>query len=152
VFPEDDADRQMAIGFHLYLDQRVSRQFQVLNPAGGWLKLLECFKSDHVGLMDKFQNRFLILLFDFDADEGRLEKAKGFIPAHLHDRVFILGAWTEPQDLRSDLGPFEAIGAAAAKDCSEGTGTTWGHNLLRHNAEQVRRLRDRVRPILFPTA
>jgi len=152
VLPEDDANRQLAKGFSLSLDESVSRQFQVLNPAGGWTKVLERFKSDHVGGMDKYQNRFLVLLFDFDGVEGRLEKAEGYIPAHLRDRVFVLGAWTEPEDLRNDLGSYEAIGEAAAKDCREETSRAWGHTLLKHNADEVRRLREHVRLILFPTA
>ena len=34
VLPEDDANRQLARGFELELS---TRQFQVLQPAGGWL-------------------------------------------------------------------------------------------------------------------
>jgi hypothetical protein len=35
-------------------------------------------------------------------------------------------------------------------DCRDGTDTTWRHELLRHNAGELGRLNDRVRPILFP--
>jgi hypothetical protein len=36
-----------------------------------------------------------------------------------------------------------------AQDCRDETGTIWGHELLRHNAGELARLRDHVRPILF---
>jgi hypothetical protein len=38
---------------------------------------------------------------------------------------------------------------ALAKDCREGTDTTWWHALLQHNASELDRLRACVRPILF---
>jgi len=65
------------------------------------------------------------------------------------DRVFILGAWTEPEDLKADLGSYETIGLAMAKDCREETNRIWRHDLLRHNTSEIDRLRRLVRPILF---
>ncbi len=75
--------------------------------------------------------------------------AKQRIPERLSHRVFTLGAWTEPERLKSRLGSYETIGRAIAKDCREDTDTTWGHRLLRHNDGEVGRLRRYVRPILF---
>jgi hypothetical protein len=63
--------------------------------------------------------------------------------------VFILGVWTEPEELRANLGSYETIGMALAKDCREDSDTTWGHDLLRNNAGEIARLRERVRPFLF---
>jgi hypothetical protein len=67
----------------------------------------------------------------------------------LTGRVFILGALTEPEALKADLGSYETIGLAMARDCREETDTTWGHRLLRHNERELDRLRAKVRPILF---
>lgn len=92
----------------------------------------------------------MVLLIDFDGDKNRLSRVKARIPAHLNDRVYILGARNEPEDLKAaDLGSYETIGAALAQDCREETDRTWGHPLLRHNAGELERLRERVRPILF---
>ena len=91
----------------------------------------------------------MVLLFDFDRKADRLSYATGKIPEHLRDRVFVLGALSEPEALRSDLGSYETIGRKMAKDCREETDTTCGHDLLRHNASEIGRLRKRVRPILF---
>jgi hypothetical protein len=72
---------------------------------------------------------------------------KARIPEHLTDRVYALGASSEPEDLRVDLGSYETIGLAMAKDCREGTNTIWEHPFLRHNAGELDRLRGR--PIIF---
>jgi len=69
------------------------------------------------------------------------------------DRVYILGALNEPEDLKNaGLGSYEEIGLAMAQDCREETDKTWGHRLLKHNATELDRLRERVRPILFRPA
>lgn len=149
VLPEDDADRQLANGF-LLEPNLLSHKIQVLEEAGGWSEVLSAFRSVHVKEMDAYASRFMVLLIDFDRDEDRLNKARDVIPERLAGRVFVLGAWTNPEKLRSTFGcPLEAIGMALAKDCREDTDTTWGHELLKHNAAEITRLRDRVRPFLF---
>jgi len=150
VLPEDDANRQLANGF--LLDQYLSTwRVQVLVEAGGWSKVLDHFLSDHIVEMDRYPNRFMILLIDFDGREDRLQRAKADIPGRLTDRVFILGTLTEPEALKADLGNYEVIGLKMARDCREETNTTWGHPLLRHNTSELDRLRVKVRPILFPS-
>jgi hypothetical protein len=150
VLPEDDANSRLANGFLLDLGQSALTKIQVLPEVGGWRAVLDVFESIHVAGMDRYSSRFMVLLIDFDGREERLHDAKSRIPERLTDRVFILGAWTEPEALRPDLGPHETIGLKVARDCREETNTTWGHDLLRHNASELDRLRERVRPLLFP--
>lgn len=90
VLPEDDANRQIAKGFHLDL-QLSTCKFQVLDPVGGWIRVLECFLSDHVTGMDRFPTRLMVLMIDFDRREDRLQYAKARIPVHLTDRVSARG-------------------------------------------------------------
>ena len=150
VLPEDDANRQLADGFHLEVDWFRQKQMQVLRVARGWRRVLELFKSEHAAEMDRNPNRFMVLLIDLDRKHDRLDVVKAEIPTGLADRVFVLGAWHEPEDLRkAKLGSYEAIGSALAKDCREETDSTWGHPLLQHNASELDRLREHVRPILF---
>jgi hypothetical protein len=151
VLPEDDANRQLANGFQLChsLD---TRRMQVLKEAGGWRVVLDHFENELVPGMQRNQNRFVVLLIDFDGKEDRLEMAKARIPDHLKERVFVLGAWRNPEELRRNLGSYEEIGSAMAKDCLEDEELTWSHDLLRHNAGELERLRESVRPILFPDA
>lgn len=149
VLPEDDANRQLANGF-LTDESLLTRNIQVLEEAGGWIEVLNHFNSDHVAGMERNTNRFMVLLIDFDNREERLQYAKARIPERLIDRVFILGSLSDPESLRANLGSYETIGLAMARDCREGTETTWGRPLLRHNAGELERLRENVRPILFP--
>ncbi len=149
VLPEDDANRQLANGFQLdlLLD---TRRMQVLEEAGGWLEALNRFKEDHVPEMERNANRFMVLLIDFDKRENRLQDFIAQIPGPLKERVFVLGIWSEPEELRQSLGSYEKIGLAMARDCRDNTDATWAHDLLKHNAGELQRLRQHVRPILFP--
>ena len=122
---------------------------QILEEAGGWQEVLNRFKADHLSEMDRYANRFMVLLIDFDGREDRLSAAKAAIPNHLKERVFVLGTWSEPEELRQSLGSYETIGLAMAKDCRDNTEVTWSHRLLCHNAGELEQLRKHVRPILF---
>lgn len=150
VLPEDDANSQLANGFHKEVDFTRYRQMQVLEVAGGWIRVLERFKADHVAKMVSNPNRFMVLLIDFDGQPERLGKAKAEIPTELADRVFILGAREQPEALKRELSQScEDIGSRLAHDCRDDTYATWGHQLLQHNASELDRLREDVRPILF---
>jgi len=96
VLPEDDANRQIAVGFRLDPSLE-SRRIRVLPVAGGWTNVLETFLSDHVVEMERHPDRFMVLLIDLDGREHRLNHAKAKIPPHVSERVFILGALTEPE-------------------------------------------------------
>lgn len=148
VLPEDDANRQLANGFQLYPELN-GRKMQILEEAGGWIEVLNRFREDHVPEMDKYAARFMVLLVDFDDREHRLDAVRAAIPERLNERVFVLGVWSEPERLRPAIGSYESIGLAMARDCCNGTEETWTHDLLRHNAGELERLRQHVRPILF---
>jgi hypothetical protein len=148
VLPEDDANRQLANGFPLD-PSLLTRNIQILEEAGGWNSVLERFSLDHVSEMQRWKSRLVILLIDFDHDEHRLEKVQAKIPHDLADRVFVLGALGEPEDLKGELGSYETIGLALAKDCRENTDDTWRHKLLQHNTDELDRLRRHVPSILF---
>lgn len=151
MLPEDDDNHRLANGFKLSLNQTGDTRFRILPVAGGWIKALNLFESDYIAGMDRYADRFMVLLIDFDGSGSRLNDAKSRIPERLMDRVFILGAWLEPKDLKMDLGSCETIGSKMARDCQEETGTTWSHELLQHNSSELARLRLHVRPILFPS-
>jgi hypothetical protein len=147
VLPEDDANRQLANGFDVAL---AKRQFQILEEAGGWRRVYESFISDHIVPMQRNPRRFMILLIDFDGNTDRLEAIKSKIPEDLLPRVFVLGTLTRPEDLRLELGSYEMIGSEVAKDCRNDSQAIWEHELLQHNKGELTRVREAVRPFLFP--
>jgi hypothetical protein len=150
VLPEDDANRQIANGFAKELSESVSRSMFILTEAGGWLAVLDQFARDQVTDMRRVTKRLMVLLIDFDNDTERLRRVKEKIPLDLADRVFVVGALGEPEDLKADLGSYESIGAALAQACRDNIDGHWAHDLLQHNAGELARLREHVRPILFP--
>lgn len=151
VLPEDDANRQLANGF--FLDPSFwnrGTSFHVLIEAGGWTYVRDCFISVHIREMEKYPERFMILLIDFDNRLERLIEMKEAIPANLIDRVFIIGTLKTPEALKRDVHrSLETIGLSLARDCREETDTTWNTEHLQHNADELKHLRKHVRPILF---
>lgn len=107
VLPEDDANRQIANGFHLQIDLALQRRMQVLPVAGGWNDVLDQFRSEHISELTRHPNRIMVLLIDCDGDADRRRVAKTSIPPTLTERVFILGVLTEPEQLKPDLGSYE---------------------------------------------
>jgi hypothetical protein len=124
-----------------------TRQIQGLPVAGGWKKVLSQFNSNEVAGMERYPERLMVLLMDFDGRSERLAEAKAVIPSCLLDRMFVLGVWTEPEKLKAGLGSFETIGRALARDREQGTDAIWGHNLLRHNAAELARLCEHFGPM-----
>ena len=150
VLLEDRANAQIANGFVQAVNPEHTRRIQVLPEVGGWHEVLDKFEKEHVPEMNRFGERLMVLVIDLDGHLDRLTDARNQIPEHLRDRVFVVGVRTEPERLRQSLGDgHEAIGAALARDCREDTSTTWGHALLAHNLDEVQRLSQRVRPLLF---
>ncbi|MDP4025883.1 hypothetical protein Q8W71_24945 [Methylobacterium sp. NEAU 140] len=138
ILPEDDANRQLAVGFALEFD---SRQIQVLREAGGWLNVCKNFESDHVQAMRNCPHRAVILLIDFDEDPDRRRSVGTRIPADLTERVFVLGTWSEPEALRRSLAAtYEEIGRALARGCRQQDGSILQGELLRHNGQEIERV------------
>lgn len=161
VLPEDDANRQIINGFILNLNVNEAA-IQVLPIANGWKKVVDKFKNDHISEMGKFPKRLIVLVIDFDdykepdglSYENRLIYIKSQVPDDLQERVFVLGSRNSPEKLRSNMKKsFEGIGESLAKDCAENkaknTNETWGHDLLKHNEDELKRIHLAVKSFLF---
>ena len=150
VLPEDDANRQIANGF--LLDPSIKpRNIRVLQPAGGWGKVLDSFLNDHIAELRRWSQRHLVLLIDFDDHvEERTQQFVNHFPEDVRDRVFLLGTKGEPEPLRKQCGnSLEDIGTALAGECYHEETTLWNHQLLAHNAAERTRLNAKVKSILF---
>lgn len=149
VIPEDDANSNIANGFLLHENLSL-RAIQVMPAAGGWPKVKDSFGTDHVPEMRKNSNRHVVLLVDFDQQDSRLETMKDVVPQDLSDRVFIVGVWSEPEDLRtSRLGSMETVGTRIADECDKNSESLLSHDLFRHNAREASRMSKALKPILF---
>jgi hypothetical protein len=150
VIPEDDRDRQLAVGFVLHYGVD-PRRIQVMEPAGGWSKVLDTFTAEYIGYLHSESQGHVVMLIDFDGDyDHRRATFEQAIPGDLKPRVFVLGSKQTPEDLKRQLGKsFEDIGTTLADDCAAGTWDTWSHDHLKHNDADRRRLVEIVRPFLF---
>lgn len=147
VLPEDERNRQIATGFEKSCD---TNQIQVLNEARGWSNVCSVFELDHVREMNNFVDRYMVLLVDFDQSNSRIADVHKHVPLSLANRVFVLGVWSEPEDLRRSVSAsYEVIGEKMASDCRNGTSNIWGHPLLVHNATEIARICVEFRSLLF---
>lgn len=149
VLPEDDANRQILVGFrnHHAVDPR---KMPVQNIAGGWLKAVDALIEEHVPLMVKFPQRHVLLAVDFDERPDRRDEIMSQIPEALRQRFYILGCSDEPEKLFSALGiKAEELGQRLAADCDHNTNETWEHEMLAHNAAELERLKTNVKGFLF---
>jgi len=150
VLVEDGANRDIANGF--LLDPSIKpRNIQILPPAGGWVKVRDCFLADHVAELRKWPARHLVLLIDFDKHvDFRTEWFVGQIPPDVKERVFLLGTEGQPEPLRKECGDsLENIGKALAAECYRDENKLWNHPMLAHNASERARLNAKVKAILF---
>lgn len=149
VLVEDDANDKIVNGFLLNLDLNES-VIQVLRVAKGWPDVVKKFKKEIVRQMKNYHERRIVLIIDFDNEIERLNDVKSQIPEELSERVFVLGALSNPEALKVNLGKsLEAIGASLSQDCSDNTQKVWGHDLLKHNEPELNRMVSLVKPFLF---
>lgn len=149
VIPEDRANRELVLGFldHPNLD---ARRLGILPEAGGWRDVVKKFQATVIPYLQRYSSAQAVLLVDFDRDSQRFAGILLTIPETLRSRVFIIGAWSEPEELKAILcKSFPAIGLNLANDCYNETEITWGHTLLSHNVAELSRLRKSVRGFLF---
>jgi hypothetical protein len=149
VLPEDQANSDMVNGF-LQHPQLEARSIQVLHYAGGWEAVVEKFRKHHMLQMGKYSERRFLLLIDFDKKESRLDDIKRKIPDDVKDRVFVLGVWSNPEELKKALGKsLESIGESLSENCSENIDVLWSHDLLKHNKAELERMSGSVKSFLF---
>ena len=150
VIPEDDADRQIADGFVLH-PSVASRQVQVMEPAGGWSRVLETFKEEYLPLLQENLQTYVVLLIDFDGNpDERREHFKSQIPDAIRNRVFVIGPRERPEALRQAINKgYEAIGSSLAADCDNDRVEVWSHDHLQHNEVERLGLIQAVKPFLF---
>ena len=152
VVPEDDANREIALGFMIGVEHSKARCVRIEPVARGWVKVVEVCEA-LVPTMMKFAGRHIVLLMDFDgAFDRRSALVIAKVPLTCRDRVFLLGTRDEPQDLKVELrdSSFESIGKKLAKACESNLmNSEWNAKQLNQNAEELARLQVIVRPMLF---
>jgi hypothetical protein len=149
IVPEDDANKDLAVGFQKVVPRGVNA-IHIENVAGGWSSARDRLVSLSQ-TMRRFPSRRVLVLVDYDSCETRREDVLRDVPTDLKDRVYLLGVLSEPELLQRALShrSREAIGEALARECLDGAHEDWKHPLLAHNAPELARLRAEVLPFLI---
>lgn len=89
----------------------------------------------------------MVAVIDFDRDPAaRRTSLLDRIPETLHDRVFVVGAKDEAEDLRRSMKQdFTAIGQILNKACLEGDFSPWENEQLEVNKSELERLAKALR-------
>jgi hypothetical protein len=149
VLPEDRANAQIVNGF--LLDGAVdARKISLLKEAGGWGEVLAKLQKDYAPHLRTYPEAHILLLIDFDDRDDRAIEARKSIPGDLSKRVFILGAKSTPEEFKKRVKiSFEKIGQSLARDCQTESQGLWEHDLLKHNSDELVRLKNAVCPFVF---
>jgi len=100
ILPEDDANRQIAIGFVQPPSVPVAhRNIQVLR--GGWSAVRAQFVEQYQDSLKQYPQRHMVLLVDFDEQSDRRDAILRSVEDALTARVFVLGTFSEPEKLKS---------------------------------------------------
>lgn len=151
VLPEDDANRSLANGFFTNHRLNISN-FRIEKPLGGWSKVLDDFTDNQVRKMNKYKNRIIVMLIDFDDQHPiRIAKFHNAIPANIKDRVFVLGVLSKPEKLPTPHGKagLEQHGLNLANDCVNNAQQYWSHLLLKHNLTELLGRDSQLKKLLF---
>jgi hypothetical protein len=149
VIPEDDANRQLAIGFRLHHTVN-ARSVKIMTPAGGWHSVLEVFEEEYIPYLNAYSTAHVVLVVDFDDNEHRWEQCQQRIPESVRSRVFVIGSRDEPETIRRDLQiSLEQIGLLLAGDCHKDDFGLWRTPHFEHNSSELERLVAAVKPIVF---
>lgn len=105
ILPEDTANERIANGFFL-IDRFEKSNCQILPAQKGWPAVRDSLLSDHNSRLIKFPGAVMVLLVDFDnqGEEDRIAQVKQFVDPAVADRVFVVGAKSEPERLKKTLG------------------------------------------------
>ncbi len=151
ILPEDDANREIANGILMNSNVK-QRTIKILPPAGGCRKTADKFEKDIIPQMSTYPDMNVIMMIDFDEKKGSVNNssyANSKIPDHLKHRVFVLGVFSEPEQLKKGNGSYETIGEKLAEDCYNNTDTLWRYQLLKHNHRELHRMSPVIKPIIF---
>ena len=157
ILPEDGAFRQIATGFALHHGVEPSR-IHVLPEAGGWQKVVDAFKQNQVPRLRRHGSLRVLLLVDFDGEvdpphdrKGRYQSIFESVPEDLRGRTFLLGPADEAEDLKKELGRSgaERAGGLLADGCPDDPDEVWTGPQLRHNRDELTRLRASVGAFLL---
>jgi hypothetical protein len=148
VLAEDEPYRKLAAGFVDHHDIKSVIRAEV---CGGWTSVFDQARQE-IRQMHKFKERILVLLMDFDRNyEARKQRLDEIVPPDLKDRVFLLGANVESEDLKRNFQSSSHfnVGKKIADACVRSPVVLSETPQLTNSIQEMRRLRSKVENFLF---
>lgn len=149
VIIEDEAYKEILSGVRLSLNVQESL-IKINHVSAGWTGVFDDFENS-IGVLNKFTNRFTLLLMDFDDKEAstttsydkRLLRFHKIVPNNLKGRVFILGVnYKESDDLKKYFQMnLEEVGKLLITDCPSGDLSQWKNTHLECNMSEIERMK-----------
>ncbi|MBX9681686.1 MAG: hypothetical protein K2X38_23255 [Gemmataceae bacterium] len=140
VIPEDDANREVMVGFYNHFAV-ADRCVFAAPPAGGWQHVLDVFKESYIQHLVRYEQAYVVMVMDFDGRVDRRQFVEQDVPGELRPRVFLIAWRDEPEHLKVELGiSFSDIGERLADECSKGRLSLWNHRQLDHNRNELARI------------
>jgi len=140
IVPEDDADRQIAVGFQMHLEAK--GEMQIVDVARGWLKVVGVIKDEYVPLLKNNLNSHVLGIIDCDKDADRIAEQLENFPEDIRNRIFLLG-------VRSAKMHFAEIGEKLADECYKDELDLWNHEMLSYSSSEALRAKDVLRELVF---
>ena len=148
IVPEDDADRQIAVGFQMHLEAK--GEMQIVDVARGWLKVVGVIKDEYVPLLKNNLNSHVLGIIDCDKDVDRIAEQLENFPEDIRNRIFLLGVNENPQEFkRSAKMHFAEIGEKLADECYKDELDLWNHEMLSYSSSEALRAKDVLRELVF---
>lgn len=148
IVPEDDADRQIAVGFQMHLEAK--GEMQIVDVARGWLKVVGVIKDEYVPLLKNNLNSHVLGIIDCDKDADRIAGQLENFPEDIRNRIFLLGVNENPQEFkRSAKMHFAEIGEKLADECYKDELDLWNHEMLSYSSSEALRAKDVLRELVF---
>ena len=148
IAPEDDADRQIAVGFQMHLEAK--GEMQIVDVARGWLKVVGVIKDEYVPLLKNNLNSHVLGIIDCDKDADRIAEQLENFPEDIRNRIFLLGVNENPQEFkRSAKMHFAKIGEKLADECYKDELDLWNHEMLSYSSSEALRAKDALRELVF---
>ena len=159
LFPEDELTSLVAQGFveDPHVNERTCWVHH--NFGKGWSSVVDGVDDFDLG---RFPDSHLVLIIDYDrCGQNRLNEIRSRLASNpYHDRIYVLGAAHEADDLKRQVaelshrhsitpkavGSALAMSSAGSETCTDGL---WGISQLAHNAEELMRLCHAVRDVIF---
>lgn len=151
IVAEDEALHAVVNGF--LLNNSINTNTCKLMPySRGWTKV-EDQTSGYSRDLEKTPCRRVLFVIDFDKNGKRLNRFKCKFPQELHDRMFVIGPWSNVENLKTCLGSqsCENVGRTLSEACpinSKKTGA-WSCKELSHITSEAQRLCENVKNFLF---